>query len=197
MALDGAVQIGKQTLQVGFGILFGVGATVNGVKCISGLVGLCDGSGDEVVNTGKKVQDIFLSAVRFIGMSAGTLRWAEFCSWISLGAASPYIGFICYPALFITSMFNLVAKCRQIEELSAKPNLDYREWKIGIEYVRLASQVCLVALAVIGALGVITTNPVLPLVVIGTVFTYGFLLGVAHSLDKMVQGWRPQAAPAT
>ena len=166
------------------------GAASNGYKCITGLRAWDkQEEGAPVLSTGKKAQDIFLSAVRFLGFTAGALRWAEYFEWISLGSASPFIGFIVYPCLFITSMFNIAQEARKIAELKSKPNLDYRSWRIGIEGLRLASQVCLVALSVIGAVAMITANPALSLAVLATVFTYGFLLGIANSLEKEVNKW--------
>ena len=232
MALDAAVLIGRHTLQLGLGTLSGLGAVVNGVQCISGLVGLCnksmEGADGVVVSTGKKVQDVFLSGVRCIGMTAGTLHWAQFCGWISLGSAAPFIGFIGYPTLFIASVYDLSKMWNKLVEIMDKPNLDFYEWKAGIESIKLVSlvlqvclvayavvaimdkpnldfyewkvviesiklisQVCLVAYSVIGAVAVITAGPALSLAAFATIFLYGFLIGVAYSLNKRIDKWVP------
>lgn len=193
MALDVAVQIGKGVFQVGFGGVFAFGAVGNGVACITGLVGVCGesqpGADGAVVSTGKKVRDVFLSAVRCIGMSAGTLHWAQFCGWISLGPFAPFIGFIGYPTLFITSIFDLGKQWSAFEAVLDNPNQDYYSHKVGIECLKLISQVCLVAYSVIGAASVVTANPALAAAAFASVLLFGVLVGAAAVLGKKVNNW--------
>lgn len=190
MALDIAINVGKGALKVGLEGILCFGAVSNGLRCITDLKKL---KNTEEGVTGQRVQDLFLTCVRCIAYTAGALKWAEYCEWISLGAASPVIGFISYPCLLITSLFEAVAKARKIAELRLKPDVLHRDWRIGVEGLRLSAQVCLVALSIIGAAALITANPALSVAALITVIAYGVLSGFAYSLEKEVNKWGPRA----
>lgn len=198
MALNSAVQVGKHALQGGFGALLALGAVTNGGQCISGRK-KSGGSNAavEVEGTAKKVQNRFLSGVLFVGQTAGLLGWAHFCEWISLGAAAPISGVISFSALGIASLFDLFEKCVNLKQCIGNSNLEYHRWQIGIECLRVVSQVCLIASYVLGATAMITGNLAFLLAAGATAFSFGFLWGVAYQLTNIVDKWEPQAALAT
>ena len=114
MALSAAVLVGQYSLQGGLAGLLGIGVVVNGVRLIVAAADCCMPQPGKEHCTWKKAQKVFLSAVRCIGMTAGFFDWARFCGWISLGALTPYVGFIGYPALLITGFFELVEEWNEL-----------------------------------------------------------------------------------
>lgn len=193
MALGVAFQIGKQVFQIALEGLLGLGAVANGISCLSGVIEKCtEGEEDGVVKTGRKTQDVFLAGVRCLALGAGGLHWASFCGWIALGAAAPYVAFIGYPTLFIQAVFEAWKEMELIADVSERPDVTHREWKVGIECMRLVAQVCLVAFSVLAAVALITANPAVSPVAFLAVFIAGVLSSAAWYYEKKVKELEPQ-----